>query len=328
MATAKWIADLIELTSPNLVVNLGDTFDNHAILDVPSLCTGWRAMGLIAQACKTQQIAYVIIPGNHDAYDKNYASVEVFRDLGSHVYLPFKSTIVGGFGFFPFTKRFDLATNELHALEEKCPAVLTHVDVINASFANPAIQSPNTRSPVGVDPHAFRGPIFCGHYHHPADLGAFRFIGSVMYHNFTDEVVPGRPRGVTLATFDDARLISTKVFPNGNSPVYVKASSFNTKSIESLLAIPIPERERTHVSVKSDEKNAPKVKEKLEYAGFASFRIVIEKEPEAISRNGDVTPDTNPVEVLDNYMKAKGTAELDGKRLRAVGEDMLKEARL
>src|ERR1700680_1554966 len=77
----NWLNKLIEEQKPDLVVNLGDTFDTHAVLRSEVLNEFMKHVyGVLSQ-----KIPYVYLVGNHDMYKPN--------DPKYHAMLPFKNRI-------------------------------------------------------------------------------------------------------------------------------------------------------------------------------------------------------------------------------------------
>lgn len=322
LSTAEWLAGLVEEHEPDTVANLGDTFDSHSNLDVPSLCTGVRAMEQINLACQKVGADFIMLPGNHDAYSMDYSSLEAFKGMG--IKMVWKPTVFNGLiGAMPFTKNAEMATTWIHELEEQAPIVLTHVDVKHASFGY------GQDSDVGVDPAAFRGPIFSGHYHHPHDLEAFRFIGSVLHHNFTDKPVEGIKRGALLVDIDErtGKVTKTQRFPNPHTPVYYTANWTKKQGVKAKYWYDLFPG-RLHLRVKCNQIDVRKYKEEIQatFPDLLSYSVVgVNRKSTEVERVVTVNVDTDPTEALKAFLDNKGVPPgMSKKKLMELGEGLLK----
>src|ERR1035437_4726439 len=76
-----WLDKLIEEQKPDLVVNLGDTWDTHAVLRSEVACEFMKHVYKTLE----QSIPYVYLLGNHDQYRPG--------DSKYHAMLPYKGKI-------------------------------------------------------------------------------------------------------------------------------------------------------------------------------------------------------------------------------------------
>lgn len=323
MRTANWIADQVKEHWPDAVVNLGDTFDNHSSLDVPSLCTGVRAMDIIMQACNSVQARFITIPGNHDAYSFDYSSLEAFTGLGMDVV--WKPIIYDDvLGVLPFTKNADLATKWIQELEDKCLVVGAHIDVKHAKYF-----SGGPDSDIGVDPDDFRGVIYAGHYHHPHNLGAFRFIGSVLHHNFSDHALPER-RGLMVVDVDEDGSVTENKIANPHTAVYHKLDWSKKKAKLDTIRLYGTFAGRMHLRIKCDVKEAKQVKSDAAemFPDLLSLAVIgIDNQNTEVKRDNNIRVDADPEDALETYIKNKGVPDwMDEEELLKLGKGFLKEA--
>ena len=321
MRTAEWLAELIREHQPDMAANLGDTFDNHSSLDTPSLCTGVRAMELINEACRAISADFILLPGNHDAYSKDYSSLEAFKGMG--IKMVWGPTVFYDLvGAMPFNKNAEMATQWLHELEEQAAVVLTHVDVKHASFGY------GQDSNVGVDPAAFRGPIFSGHYHHPHDLEAFRFIGSVLHHNFTDKPVRDVRRGALLVHLDEGarKVTKTERFANPHTPIYFVAD-WTARHRNDVRWWYSEFLGRMHLRVKCNHTDVKKYKDYIQemFPDLLSYSVIgINKQTNEVVRQVAVNVDTDPDEAMKAFLDSKGIPKgMSKERLMELGKDLL-----
>lgn len=148
-----WLNKIIAEVKPDVVVNLGDTFDTHAIIRSEVLCEFMDHVDFVLK----QGIPYVYLLGNHDMYKPN--------DARYHVLKPFKNKIkdfyivdevqdLFGMTFVPYqydSKKFPTQT---------LPVCVAHQTFIGADYGS-------IRDSIGVDASVLRGTelIISGHIH-------------------------------------------------------------------------------------------------------------------------------------------------------------------
>jgi DNA repair exonuclease SbcCD nuclease subunit len=72
----EWINGVIEKHKPDLVVNLGDTFDTHAVIRSEVLTEFMKHVDIVNKTCP-----YVYLLGNHDMYKPNDAKYHAMSHL-------------------------------------------------------------------------------------------------------------------------------------------------------------------------------------------------------------------------------------------------------
>lgn len=320
--TADWIAEEIKKHWPDAVVNLGDTFDCHSSLDVPSLCTGIRVMDTINQACKACAARFVIMPGNHDAYSMDYSSLESFKGLG--IDIVWKPTVYDNvFGAMPYTKNDELATKWVKYLESRSDIVFIHLDVKHANYFS------GYNSDIGVDADDFNGPIYGGHYHHPHAVGPIKFVGSVLHHNLSDKEFSDAPRGILVLEIENGVVIKETRIANPHTTIYHKADWTKKRSRLETFKAYGKYGSRMHLRTKCHIKDVKKVREELSdrFPDLLSLSVVgVNPESGEIKREVAVKVDADPVDALKAYVKNKGVPkELDEAKLVELGGKLLNE---
>ncbi len=321
--TAAWIAEQVKEHWPDAVVNLGDTFDSHSSIDVPSLCTGVRIMNTVMKACKSVAARFVIIPGNHDAYSRDYSALEAFQGIGADV--AWKPTVYDDiFGAMPYCKSAEMATTWLKDLESKCHLTLVHLDVQGASYFS------GYDSDVGIDPEEFEGPIYGGHYHHPHTIGPIELIGSVMHHNFTDSVRKGAARGILVLEVDDeGNVVSEERIANPHTTIYHKVNWTKEKAQIKTIRLYGKFPKRMHLRVQCEIAKVKEVKEEIaeRFPELLSLAVIgMSDQTQEIKREATVHVDANPEDAIDAYVKNKGVPKgLDKDELLALGKEFLND---
>ena len=180
-----WVTKLIEKEKPQLVVNLGDTFDTHAVLR--SEVTG-EFMKHVYATIKTGA-EYVYLIGNHDMYKPN--------DAKYHAMMSYKDKIQGltvidtirelhGMTFVPYQ------VNPDNFPKHTLPICVAHQTFIGADYGPIAAKE-------GVDPKSIAGAeiIISGHIHKRSTLdeGRIRYYGSPFSQSVGDV---DQVKGITI----------------------------------------------------------------------------------------------------------------------------------
>jgi len=167
---------------PDLVVNLGDSFDTHAVLRSEIMSEFIRHVGVITPYCE-----YIYLIGNHDMYKPN--------DATYHALLPFKNKIhnftivdeitdLHGMTFVPYMHNWqDFPKNPNQ------PIVVAHQTFIGADYGY-------YRPDVGVDADKITAQIIIsGHVHKRQSFGKVYYPGSP-YAGGLDDI--NQIKGLTL----------------------------------------------------------------------------------------------------------------------------------
>jgi DNA repair exonuclease SbcCD nuclease subunit len=179
----KWLNQLIIDQKPDLVVNLGDTFDTHAVLRSEILNEFIKHVDVV----RAQGIPYVYLLGNHDMYKPN--------DPKYHALLPFKGKIDNfhvideiqdfmGMTFVPYQH------NGANFPKTTKPIVVAHQTFIGADYGP-------IRTTEGVDATSISGCeiIISGHIHKKSVLGSVLYVGSPFSQSAADV---DQVKGITI----------------------------------------------------------------------------------------------------------------------------------
>lgn len=169
-----WLDTLIAEQKPDLVVNLGDTFDTHAVLRSEVLNE------FMKHVYKTisRGIPYVYLVGNHDMYkpsDSKYHAMLPFKNKIDDFYVIDETTDFLGMTFVPYQydgKNFPKQT---------LPICVAHQTFIGADYGP-------IRTTEGVDATSILGCeiIISGHIHTKAILGSVLYVGSPFSQSASD----------------------------------------------------------------------------------------------------------------------------------------------
>lgn len=167
----KWIGDTAKAVSPDLIVNLGDTFHNHAVLRS-------EIMGEFKKHISdlTKIAPYVYVLGNHDMYkpnDSKYHALQTFEDMEGFILVD-ERTDMFGISFIPYIPDmsiFPLDTDKI------CVAHQTFVGADYGFY----------RPDLGVDADKVEADIIIsGHIHKRQSFGKVIYPGTPFAQNADD----------------------------------------------------------------------------------------------------------------------------------------------
>jgi len=98
----RWIEQIIEESNPDLVVNLGDTFDLHATIRSDVLCEVTKHIDMVCDGLKKPM---VMVLGNHDMWKPNdyrYHALQVFEKRHNNLYIVDKHIQMDGVSYIPY----------------------------------------------------------------------------------------------------------------------------------------------------------------------------------------------------------------------------------
>ena len=183
----SWLNELIAKEKPDLVVNLGDTFDTHAVLRSEVLNEYMKHVYHVL----SMDIPYVYLLGNHDMYKPN--------DSKYHALLPFKDK-VDNFHIIDSVKDFMGMTfvpyqyNGANFPKQTLPVCVAHQTFIGADYGP-------IRATEGVDATSINGCeiIISGHIHTKSVLGSVLYVGSPFSQSASDV---DQIKGITIFDTD------------------------------------------------------------------------------------------------------------------------------
>jgi DNA repair exonuclease SbcCD nuclease subunit len=163
-----WIGNVIEEVNPDLVVNLGDTFDTHAVVRSEVLAEFKKHV----ERCP---VPYLYVLGNHDMYkpnDSTYHALQAFSMEGFRVID--KPTDIGDITYVPYIHDFENFPKETKSI---CVA---HQTFVGADYGY-------YRPDVGVDADKVSADvIISGHVHKRQTFGKVTYPGTPFSHDLND----------------------------------------------------------------------------------------------------------------------------------------------
>jgi DNA repair exonuclease SbcCD nuclease subunit len=163
-----WIAEVIDQVSPDLVVNLGDTFDTHAVIRSEILAEFRKHV----ESCP---VPYIYVLGNHDMYkpsDSTYHALQAFNLDAMRVID--ERTDIDDITFVPYIHDFQ---NFPRDTQKIC---IAHQTFVGADYGY-------YRPDVGVDADKVAAEIIIsGHVHKRQSFGKVHYPGTPFSHDLND----------------------------------------------------------------------------------------------------------------------------------------------
>lgn len=178
----SWIERVAEEHKPDLIVNLGDTFDDHAVIRAEVLSLVNTHIRRVVE----MRIPMVMVLGNHDMWKPNsskFHALEVFKNVRG-VVVADSAVECDGITYIPYLP------NPLDWPNVKTNIAVTHNTFVGADYGFKCAED-------GIDLDVVQDyTVISGHIHKRQTLKA----GSVIY--------PGTPTSLTASDVDQAKGIS------------------------------------------------------------------------------------------------------------------------
>jgi len=168
-----WLNTFIEDQKPDLVVNLGDATDTHAVIRSEVLN---ELMAHIYHVVDSG-IPYVYVSGNHDYFSP--------KDSKYHALLPFKGRINNLFVVDEPQDLFGMTFVPFMADEKKFPTKTKPICIAHQTFLGADYGAINANE--GIDANTVSADIIIsGHIHKKHDLGKVVYVGSPYSQDASD----------------------------------------------------------------------------------------------------------------------------------------------
>jgi DNA repair exonuclease SbcCD nuclease subunit len=168
-----WVGEVVDRVKPDLVINLGDTFDTHAVVRSEVLT---KFKEHVKQITATTPYFYIL--GNHDMYkpnDSKYHALETFKDIPNFKVIDkIIHSSKMGMSFIPYIHdhtQFPLETQ---------PICIAHQTFVGADYGY-------HRPDVGVDADKMNADIvISGHIHKRQNFGKVFYPGTPFAQSVDD----------------------------------------------------------------------------------------------------------------------------------------------
>ncbi len=235
-ASLAWVATIIrERGNVDGAICLGDIGHSPHKIDTPALCCLVDGFNLIRDALRdTGGGRLYIINGNHDAWlaSGGVSLIEMFR-LASDVTTVVSEPLLTpeGLAFVPYidNEKFYESYNRLKKSDQPVKCVFFHQSVLGVDLMGHDLH--------GVDPaNLMAVPHISGHIHTRQVVKNVTYIGSLLNHNFSDDLRKQEDarRGAAVVTISDSG-VDIDYVANPETPYFVTFNEVDAPAISTSL---------------------------------------------------------------------------------------------
>lgn len=179
----KYMANIIDEEKPDVIINLGDTFDQHTITsyDIHIASEFFKCFRMF-------NIPHLVLVGNHEMINQNFNAIQLLGNINNITVITEPCT-VDSFVIKPDSEKIQLAflpyCDYKEILEFPAGQILfSHQDIQGSSVRG------DFTLPDGIEPNVLKTKyklVFNGHIHKPSISGNIVNVGSVATHSFSDD---------------------------------------------------------------------------------------------------------------------------------------------
>lgn len=186
--TGKYLANLADMEKPDLIINLGDTFDQHTVTsyDINVASEFFNCFRLI-------NIPHLVLVGNHEMLNGNFNAIQLLNNINNVTVISQPSVINTDvlltstcktlqpniqLAFLPYCDYTDIIDFP------KGKYLFSHLDIQGASLRG------NITLKDGISPDILQqnyNLVFNGHIHKPSIYKNIINVGSISTHSFADD---------------------------------------------------------------------------------------------------------------------------------------------
>lgn len=195
--TGKYLANIIDEVKPNLIINLGDTFDQHTITsyDIDVASEFFKCFRYI-------NIPHLVLVGNHEMINYEYNAIKILSNIDNITVITEPSTIDLDFiaTLHPDSAIPSQSANrEMQSAKIALMPYMEYKDILDFPdgdflFSHIDIMGMKIRGdyelPEGVSAEQLSKYklVFNGHIHKPSIKGNVVNVGSISTHSFADDI--------------------------------------------------------------------------------------------------------------------------------------------
>lgn len=194
--TGKYLAEIIDNEKPDIIINLGDTFDQHTITsyDIDVASEFFKCFRYI-------NIPHLVLVGNHEMINYDYNAIKILSNIDNITVITEPSSVDLEFiaSLHPdAATTFQSANNEIKSAKIALMPYMEYKDILNFPdgeflFSHIDIMGMQIRGdyelPDGVSKEqlAKYKLVFNGHIHKPSFKNNVVNVGSITTHSFADD---------------------------------------------------------------------------------------------------------------------------------------------
>lgn len=297
---SKFLIPLLkkEVKPGDIIVHLGDLFDNRNIIPINLLNYG---MDVVEEISKIAPLHIII--GNHDLWSKSASEINSVRPFR---YIPnvkvYNSTEVLEYNglkilMMPF---FEKRLDQIKAIDDNknCDYLFCHSDLNGCKMHLTSVAHKNADKIDIIDFKSFK-KVRSGHIHLIQSNKQFTFVGSIFQMDRNDT---GDQKGIFVINTDDD---TEEFFPNNISPVFRKFRVANEEDIDKLDELR-DTKDYIDLAISNNllinnRKLRRKLEVMLEKGNFASVEYIDDITKELV--DGEEVNESNEVEFDENGME-------------------------
>lgn len=193
--TGKYLVDIIDKEQPDLIINLGDTFDQHTVTsyDIDVASEFFKCFRMLS-------IPHLVLVGNHEMINQEFNAIKILSNINNITVISEPCTI--NTNLITGIRHPDADLSNTPKDENIKLAFLpycNHKDILEFPegdflFSHQDIQGSIIRGsfalPDGIDPNLLKDKyklVFNGHIHKSSISGNVINVGSISTHSFSDD---------------------------------------------------------------------------------------------------------------------------------------------
>lgn len=212
--TADWLSQIMVNERPDLIINCGDTFDQHTITSYDiNVASKFFAMFSDRMKMNNIIIPHFVLVGNHEMINQNFNAISLLNNIeGIKVISEPTTWSTQG------SEKLDLAFlpycnyNDVLSFPEGT-YLFSHQDIQGSTIRG------NFVMPEGLTSEQLKQYklVFNGHIHKSSSMNNIINLGSVTTHSFSDD-----EEAVPQAYIFDTQTMNLQIFKNYNCPLFRK----------------------------------------------------------------------------------------------------------
>lgn len=218
--TGEYLAEIIDQERPDMIINLGDTFDQHTVssYDINVASKFFKCFRFFS-------IPHIVLVGNHEMMNYDFNAVELFGNINNITVISEPCSVNMNtvlnindnveIALMPYTDYKDIL--EL----PKGTFLFSHLDIAGVKIKG------NIELQDGLDIKTFADYklVFNGHIHKPSIKNNIVNVGSVSTHSFSDD-----NESVPQCYIFDTTTLELKTYKPTMCPLFRKVEIYNNIS--------------------------------------------------------------------------------------------------
>ena len=236
--TGKYLANIIDEVKPDVIINLGDTFDQHTITsyDIEVASEFFKCFKYI-------NIPHIVLVGNHEMINYDYNAIKILSNI-DNITVVTEPTSVDLSLISVFSKDAAIvqsADNKVYSAKIALLPYMEFKDILDFPdgdflFSHIDIMGMKIRGDyelpegISVEQLSKYRLVFNGHIHKPSIKGNIVNVGSISTHSFSDD-----NEAVPQCYLFDTETLNLQTFKPKMCPLFRKLSIHNMEELNTQL---------------------------------------------------------------------------------------------